>query len=312
MTSKYVLCFKGKTPDGKEEIYPIYESSLRDIDMYTSYKICFSYNDLYRFLPDEVKNFIKENLCDGTNIEDNFFIRKKCKDIRRGRTDLSILYNKDADIVYAKDVDIYSALYEMKLDKDSYYKNDIETKIKRDFFKEVCRILFEKESELSYEIDNNNEKLLTGYSRLESISILPSNFKIIASHVYKNYELKRKFLILLKEYKKNLDDLQNIKTRLVNKLTVENRMKNRKFSIYSVNENMENLLQDEKNYFYKKYPKKRLEDGSKSERICSIGANEDDFIDNYNCDGCVTYLDSEPDDFLGPIKANDPRYRNIN
>ena len=39
-------------------------------------------------------------------------------------------------------------------------------------------------------IDNNNEKLLTGYSRLESISILPSNFKIIASHVYKNYELK--------------------------------------------------------------------------------------------------------------------------
>ena len=94
MTSKYVLCFKGKTPDGKEEIYPIYESSLRDIDMYTSYKICFSYNDLYRFLPDEVKNFIKENLCDGTNIEDNFFIRKKCKDIRRGRTDLSILYNK--------------------------------------------------------------------------------------------------------------------------------------------------------------------------------------------------------------------------
>ena len=40
--------------------------------------------------------------------------------------------------------------------------------------------------------------------------------------------------------------------------------------------------------------------------------NEDDFIDNYNCDGCVTYLDSEPDDFLGPIKANDPRYRSIN
>ena len=117
MNDKYVLCFRGENKEGKEEILKIYEASLSNIDKYTCYKGCYSSNDLYRLLPPEIKNYIltfKHNY----DFEGNFFIRKSCKDISRGRTDLSILFKSDADVVYTKETDIYTSLLGMKKNND--------------------------------------------------------------------------------------------------------------------------------------------------------------------------------------------------
>ena len=132
MNDKYVLCFRGENKEGKEEILKIYEASLSNIDKYTCYKGCYSSNDLYRLLPPEIKNYIltfKHNY----DFEGNFFIRKSCKDISRGRTDLSILFKSDADVVYTKETDIYTSLLGMKKNNDD--KEEIKT-IKNNFFKE--------------------------------------------------------------------------------------------------------------------------------------------------------------------------------
>lgn len=87
MKDKYVLCFKGKNSSGKEEIYKIYESSLNNIDMYTCYKGCYSNRDLYNLLPSDIQKYLNSFSCNST-FENNFFIRRSCKNIRRGRFDL--------------------------------------------------------------------------------------------------------------------------------------------------------------------------------------------------------------------------------
>ena len=117
MNDKYVLCFKGINSKGKEEIFKIFESSLNNIDMYTCYKSCCSSKNLYDLLPREIQDYI-ETFNHNYDFEGNFFIRKSCKDINRGRTDLPILFKSDADIVYAKEDHVYEALLSMTSSED--------------------------------------------------------------------------------------------------------------------------------------------------------------------------------------------------
>ena len=98
MKDKYVLFFKGKNSSGKEEIYKIYESSLNNIDMYTCYKGCYSNRDLYNLLPSDIQKYLNSFSCNSP-FENNFFVRRSCKNIRRGRFDLPILFKSDSDIV---------------------------------------------------------------------------------------------------------------------------------------------------------------------------------------------------------------------
>ena len=70
---KYTLYFKANKYGHKYEL-PIVSLSLRKMDIYTSnYK---DYNDLFESLPIEMKNYIKDNLCNDVNgkLENNFFI----------------------------------------------------------------------------------------------------------------------------------------------------------------------------------------------------------------------------------------------
>ena len=190
---RYVLCLREKNKEGKEEIYPIYEDTLKNIDMYTTYKLCFNSKGLFNCFPDKVKYFINNHLIKG-NVFDKkyeFFIRKKCKDIRRGRTDLEVLYFSDSDIVYANEKDIYSALCEMKVNDKDYNNDDPITVLKKDFFSNIYKILFSKESKLSDRIDKNNENNFNNHSRIRSVATNPSNLKIIAEYVCYDYELKR-------------------------------------------------------------------------------------------------------------------------
>lgn len=335
MNEKYVLCFKGKDKDGRIQIYPIYKASLKMIDMYTCYKLCYSASDLLKCFPDYVSGFIKgklSNEIDSSDLNKYFFIRKDCKDIRKGRTDLNILYRSDADIVYAKQEDIYSALYSLKLSIDNYKEDDFEIKLRKTFFSELCNILFEKETELANKIDKNNEKNfnLCEIRRFEGVAILPSNLKEISNFVSKDYILQRKVLIILKKYKKTLDDYKHVHTRLVSSENLKQRIDNRYFSVKIANENIRKCYEEELEFYYKKYPeeipkeeqkdgninkeakeknqkrKKTLEDNP--DYIKYLRRIEDDEEEKEN----IEFVDEEEyDDFLGPKEPNDPRYWSI-
>ena len=326
MKDRYVLCFKEKNYDGKEEIYPIYESILKYIDMYTSYKHCLSGRDLYKLLPPFVINFINANFNVKFNLEDNFFIRKSCNNIRKGRTDLPILYKQDADIVYANANDILNALNDMKIEEVNYSSNDEITKIKKEFFNIMYDMLFDKETKMSYEIDKKVEKYDLFSTRFKSICTKSFNLKIIADYVSKDYELKRKFLLLLKEYKKKIDDIKGVKTWLVEEKELNARQNNRTFSISSAISNMKKLCDAQKEYYSKNNPVKNTEENvtkidEKINTNSKLGLeNNPDYIEymrRYIDDEDFRILDDfieedEEDDFLGPKKPNDPRYRGIN
>ena len=318
----YVLCFKAKTIDGKEDIYAIYESNLKNIDMYTSYKLCFSKNDLFKCFPNQVRNFINSNfqIKISNDINGEFFIRKKCKNIRKGRTDLEVLYKMDSDIVYAKESDVYYSLCEMKLSDED---EDKIINIKKDFINEAYKMLFNKESELSYKVDSNiGEKGVTS-NRIDFAFSLTSNLIEISRYVCKDYKLKRSFLILLKSYKKKINDLKGIrKTTLVCEKDLNERIEKRSFSFTRAKENMISMLALENKYFSLKHPKEKKDEINlihAAEKKHPQNFNEDlaNYLEKYsedeeNKDNFEQYEDEEYDDFLGPKGPNDSRYWSIN
>lgn len=289
----FILCYRGKTTSGKEEIYPIYESSLKNIDMYTSYKKCTSKTELFRLLPSDVKNFIlsKFNENNYNEIKGDFFIRKSCYDIRKGRTDLDVLYNFNSDVIYSDNNDIYFSFCNL-----NRYNNDI----KKMFFKELYNTILLKEPKLLSMIDENNEQndSFERYSnRLESVIKSQSNLKIISDYIYKNYELKRKALTLLKKCTCS-EELS-----LIDSTLLENRIKNRSFSITSALINMKKMLSIEN----KRLALRTSEDTLDTEKKAVM--HEDDIVHDY------LYEDDNKedfDDFLGPKEANDRRYWGIN
>lgn len=327
MKDRYVLCFKEKNNEGKEEIYPIYESTLKYIDMYTSYKHCLSGRDLYKLLPPFVINFIDVNFNVKYDSEYDFFIRKSCNNIRKGRTDLPILYKQDADIVYANNNDIFNVLNDMKIEEDNYNSDDEITKIKKEFFNIMYDMLFDKESKMSYEIDKKVEKYDLFSTRFKSICTKSFNLELIAKYVSKDYLLKRKFLLLLKEYKKKIDDIKGVKTWLVEEKELDARQNNRVFYINSAISNMKKLLDTQREYYSKNNPIKNTEDIVTKEEKTNTNTNSKIGLENnpdyikymkrYVDDEDISILDDyieedEEDDFLGPKKPNDPRYRGIN
>ena len=301
----FTLCYKGKTNDGKYEIYPIYESSLKNIDMYTSYKYCSSKTEMFRLLPADVRDFILYKFAENnySDIKGDFFVRKSCLDIRKGRTDLEVLYNYNSDIVFSDKNDIYFAFDKIKLNKGD---NEFDIKIKKKFFKELYDMVLSKETKLLGMIDVNNEKndLFERYSsRLESVAASQSNLRLISDYIFNNYELKRKTLLLLKKYKSYLEFTDYKKVSLVNEVVLNSRIKNRPFSIARALLNMKKIL----SYETKKIEKKSNTLISSEEKKGAI--HEDDI------DYQVLYKDENKedfDDFLGPKEANDKRYWSIN
>lgn len=328
MNDKYVLCFKGINSKGKEEIFKIFESSLNNIDMYTCYKSCCSSKNLYDLLPREIHDYI-ETFNHNYDFEGNFFIRKSCKDINRGRTDLPILFKSDADIVYAKKDHVHEALLSMTSSEDD---TEEISKIKKDFFSKLCDI-FEKEKakDIFYKLDDEIELKGTFYkTRADAMFRMPSFQRKIKEYISEDYVLKRKVLTLLKTNKKKIDDINNEKTRLVNEHDLRELEKNRPgFSfLNNMRENLnkkresENKKEDDASLEKKDETKASANEISTQTKTC-----EDKNESNVNFD-YINYVmlleeknkqnkeddfeDDELDDFLGPRKPNDPRYWSIN
>lgn len=295
----FVLCYEGIRKDGKKDILPIYEDKLINIDMYTCYKSCDSKESLFKLLPEKVKQFILDNFDERKygNLNGNFFIRKACKNIRKGKTDFKVLYNNYSDIVYSYQSEIYDALKVVKIDIQDYDNKD--SYMQRSFFKELYYTL-ENEKRLMYLIDRNNEKINTyacNRSRICSIATTSSNLNIIANYISRanNYELKRNALLLLKKYFYNSIVIIDNDVR-------EKREYDRKFSLSRAIMNMEKNLSNERINFKKEEVKK--------EEISTYKYTHEDDIEYI--DDLVEYKDANEDDFLGPVKPNDPKYWSIN
>jgi len=235
--SSYVLCFRGITKKGKEEICPLYKGNLKSIDEFTTYGYrkykCLDENKLFQALPNDVKKFIEDYFyIDEMNFKDCFFIRKDVKNIRRGRTDLSVLFYNDADIVYAKRNDVLKSLLFFNMTSDEYNKTDDLIKIKRAFFSELYNLLsLNVDSNLTDEIDNviRGENDFTS-SRLKGIMCIPETLGKIVNYVCANYLLKRKVLLLIKKYKKEARSITSCNIELLNNLEINSGIQNRKFN----------------------------------------------------------------------------------
>lgn len=292
----FVLCYEGIRKDGKKDILPIYEDKLKNIDMYTCYKSCNNKESLFKLLPENVKQFILNNFKESeyTNFNGNFFIRKKCKNIRKGKTDFEVLYSDYSDIVYSYQNEIYNALKVAKIDILNYDNKDFYKQ--RSFFNELYHIL-KNEKRLMYLIDQNNERLNTyacSISRVCSIATTGSNLNLIANYLNYNYELKRKVLLLFKKYFSN--DIV-----IIDRNVREKREKDRRFSLYNAIINMNKNLSNEKNNFKK-------EEAKKEDVFTFEHTHEDDF----DYDNNIFYEDKDKDDFLGPDMPNDSKYWSIN
>ena len=328
MNDKYVLCFRGINSKGKEDILKIFESSLNNIDMYTCYKSCCSSKDLYNLLPREIHDYI-EKFHHNYDFEGNFFIRKSCKDISRGRTDLPILFKSDADIVYATEKHVCDALLSMTNNEDD---TEEISKIKKDFFSKLCDI-FEKEKaeDIFSKLDNKIELMGAFYkTRADAMFRMPSFQSEIKKYVSEDYVLKRKVLTLLKTNKKKIDDINNEKTRLVNELDLRKLEKNRPG--FSFLNNMRENLNQKRESENKKEDDASLEKKAKAEASANeistqtkTSKNKDKLNGNSDYINYIVLMeeenkkdvqddfeDDELDDFLGPVKPNDSRYWGIN
>ena len=279
-------------------------------------------------MPREIQDYI-EKFHHNYDFEGNFFIRKSCKDISRGRTDLPILFKSDADVVYATEKHVCDALLSMTNNKDD---TEEISKIKKDFFSKLCDI-FEKEKakDIFSELDDEIELRGAFYkTRADAMFRMPSFQSEIKKYVSEDYVLKRKVLTLLKTNKKKIDDINNEKTRLVNEPDLRELEKNRPgFSF------LNNMI---KNLNKKRESENKKEDDASSEKKAKAEASANEISTqtktsknkdklNGNSD-YINYIvlmeeenkkdvqddfeDDELDDFLGPVKPNDSRYWGIN
>ena len=321
---KYGLYFEGTSKYGKKEIYPILIDKIDIIDMYTCY--CKNGKELFDLFPNNpnIKAFIYDNFSDDIDfynedsdkyIDKHFYVRKVPK--KRIRTsdykNMEVLYRKDRDVVYlnklTKENEIYSFLSKLKLTisecnlantKSINNKKVIEYKIKYEFFKNVFEDVQKRNKKLVDLFDDNACEFVN--NRIYNLATNTSNLKLLSKEVRKDSILRRNLVLEIKDTLKKLDDLNGVKTRMLSIDEVDNRCKRREeqlyFNINKIFENMKVLLVDEIDYFNNKY---NLIIPSRPEHI-----DEDKlYLDN-------DYIDEEYDDFLGPKKANEKRYRSIN
>ena len=116
------------------------------------------------------------------------------------------------------------------------------------------------------------------------------------------------------DMKKKIDDLNGVKTRLVNEKALDERTKKRRFSYFKADANMLKNLRDQ-----------IIDTNDSSKREKELKKVKERLDDNPDYISYITFLeeknkkvadddysDEEYDDFLGPRKPNDHRYWSIN
>lgn len=251
----YVLCFKGKLKNGKEEICPLYKGSLNFIDKFTTYGCdsysCIDEEYLFKSLPKNVQAFINECfVIDEKNLKGCFFIRKSTKNIRMGKSDLPVLFYNDADVVYANESESLKSLLSLRIPLEEYDKKDDVTNLKKQFFKELFNLLsLDENNKLARYLDDVLEKKdYLFLSREKGLRVLPEVLEKLIEYVFKNYLLRRNTLALIKKYKIKINEITGCEIKFLKDKELKERISSKKYKYI-----FDELLHQNKTFFAEKY-----------------------------------------------------------
>ena len=280
---KYYLCFKGTNKKGKEEVYPILKADINTIDMYTCF--CSDKKDLIQKMPCGNKKRVFGGVIETPMvrpfIEDTFDLEKEYdfyivedngKNPRNTRIKEPVMYSDNRDVVYInKDKDKRELLdiliglkmsieecnyAQLKSFDDNKYKH---ARIKYNFFREIIEELGKRNAKILDMFDENANEFTS--TRVMALATSLSNLIILEKEANRDPILKRNLCLKIKDVIKEIDDLNEVKTRLISKEESLERQKNREklnsnFSIGKIMQNESNLLYEEKKYINKKYGEK--------------------------------------------------------
>ena len=251
----YVLCFKGKLKNNKEEICPLYEGDLKFIDKFTTYGCdnysCINKEYLFKALPKNVRAFIKTCfVIDEKNIKGCFFIRKSTKNIRMGKSDLPVLFYNDADVVYANESESLKSLLSLRIPLEEYDKKDDVTNLKKQFFKELFNLLsLDENNKLARYLDDVLEKKdYLFLSREKGLRVLPEVSEKLIEYVFENYLLRRNTLALIKKYKIKINEITGCEIKFLKDKELKKRISSKKYKYI-----FDELLHKNKTFFAEKY-----------------------------------------------------------
>lgn len=254
---KYTLYFKGQNKYGHEHNLPIVSLDLKSMDEYTSnYK---DYYDLFNCLPNEITDFIKQNLLYKSSnslkedLNDNFFI-----------TDndftpiMDVIFENDLDVLYISPDELYDILVKEKMNytefQSTFFKTKISNKIKKkyEFFKYLY-ITYVKNQKIScmidvYDVNSifpnlNNDELM-----IAAIATDKVNLKVLCKKLSQNLESRRN---LTYKFKTLFNEL-NGKNEIIDEGSIKER-KNKDLLIDKMHEDMLFNLSKFKKGYEKEY-----------------------------------------------------------
>lgn len=207
---KYTLYFRGTNKYGHEYELPIVSLSLRKMDIYTSnYK---DYNDLFESLPIEMKNYIKDNLCNDVNgkLENNFFI-----------TDddfnpiMEVIFNDDIDVLYVTPKELEKLIINQKMSYIDFQKALMKTNSNSIYGKKYCffKSLYEeyvKDKKIlcmidDYDVKKNLPNLDNDNTIIASIATDEGNIRVLSKKISQTIETRRNMTFMFKKLFSDLD-----------------------------------------------------------------------------------------------------------
>lgn len=248
---KYTLYFKGKNKYGHSYDIPIATLDLKTMDLYTCNYI--NYVDLYKNLPSKVRDFIKDELSYGVNLNDNLELNKLFYLSNAYSNNEDLLFNSDFDTVYINELEVVNLICDSKMTYKNFQHVVLnmspteEEKSKYEFFKYLYN-KHVKKKELAKMIDTYDiEKFFGNLNKddtmIASIATDKNNILVLCRKIAQTNEGRRD---LATKYKKLFNSLNPGKNLIEH--TKAKKIKDKAYNedeiINTINENFNNFKEE--------------------------------------------------------------------
>lgn len=250
---QYTLYFKGTNKYGHEHIYPIISLDLKSMDEYTSNYD--GYVSLFESLPNEAKNYIKDNLGYMIDFKDENVLKEL---IFITDSDfnpiMDVLFKEDIDVLYVDQKELVDLIIQRKMSTSEFYVAKLKSSInkhnnKYSFFKYLYET-YVKEKKISCMIDvyDINEKFPNfSYddTMIASIATDKDNIMVLCKKLGQSLESRRNLAF---KFKKTFNNLNKEGFKLINFLLVDDDKKDN-INAKDINDKItENLIKFKKSY----------------------------------------------------------------
>ncbi len=214
----YTLYFKGKDENGNELNYPIISLELKKLDEYTSNYD--GYVSLYNSLPNEVKNYIKDNLGyeinfdDDEKLKEHFFITDN-----DFNPIMDVVFEDDIDVLYINQNELKDAIIKEKMSFSEINNAKLKTSLNKAHLKyEFFKYLYEtyvKKQKIACMIDTydaNHE--FTNFSKddvmIAAIATDKDNLMVLCKKLGQSLESRRNLSFKFKRLFSAMDNNKKI------------------------------------------------------------------------------------------------------